>query len=121
MMMQTTHGLFLTCMQKFYIYIYTTHNQLFGHKRHKPSFKGKGKTPHLLGRPMSCSWWRIPINSAPLSGINCPPLTFQSPLTPTHPLGPYFFYNLFTKSTDIHCRYCTGKAVLFSVTIALVL
>jgi hypothetical protein len=43
----------------------------------------KGKTPlTVLGRPMSCSWWRIPFHSAPLLGINCPPLTFQSPLIP---------------------------------------
>jgi hypothetical protein len=84
------HGLFLTCTQKFYIYIYTTHNQLFGHKQHQPSLKGKGKTPYLLGRLTSCSWWRIPIHSDPLSGINCPSLTFQSPLTPTHSLGPYY-------------------------------
>jgi hypothetical protein len=28
MMMLTSHGLFLTCTQKFYLYIYTTHNQL---------------------------------------------------------------------------------------------
>jgi hypothetical protein len=26
----------------------------------------------------------------PLLDINCPPLTFQSPLTPSHPLGPYY-------------------------------
>jgi hypothetical protein len=30
MTLSTTHGLFLTCTQKFYLYIYITHNQLFG-------------------------------------------------------------------------------------------
>ncbi len=39
---------------------------------------------------MSCSWWRIPIHSGPLVGINCPPLTFQSLLTPSRPLSPYY-------------------------------
>jgi hypothetical protein len=29
MMMLTTHGIFLTCTQKFNLYIYTTYNQLF--------------------------------------------------------------------------------------------
>jgi hypothetical protein len=50
--------------------------------------KAKRK-PHLLGRPMFCSWWRIPIHSGPLPGITCPLLTFQSPLTPSHPFSPY--------------------------------
>ncbi len=45
MMLQTTHGLFLTCTQKFYIYICIIHNQLFGHK---PSFEGKEKHPTYL-------------------------------------------------------------------------
>jgi hypothetical protein len=30
MTVQTTYGLFLTCPQRFHLYIYTTHNQLFG-------------------------------------------------------------------------------------------
>jgi hypothetical protein len=30
MMVQTTHDLFLTCTQKFYLYIYIPCNQLFG-------------------------------------------------------------------------------------------
>jgi hypothetical protein len=87
--MLTTHGLFLTCTQKFYLHIYTTHNQLFGHNPLSPSVKGE-RNPHLLGRLMACSWWRIPIHSGPLPDINCPPLTFQSPLTPSHPFGPYY-------------------------------
>jgi hypothetical protein len=36
MMMLTMYGLFLTYTQEFCIYIYTTHNQLLGHK---PPFK----------------------------------------------------------------------------------
>jgi hypothetical protein len=31
MMKLTTHGLFLTCTQKFRLYIYPAHSQLFGH------------------------------------------------------------------------------------------
>ncbi len=96
MMMLTTHGLFLTCTQ----------NSIFIFKQHLINFLGITPYPlalevqgklNLLGRPMSSSWWRIPIqswswwwipiHSGPLPGINCPPLTFQSPLTPPPPLA----------------------------------
>ncbi len=82
MMMLTTHGLFLTCIQEICILIYTTQNQLF---RHKPQFKMQKKTPHLLGRLTSCSyplwsfvWHRLP---SPY---------FPNPPTPSHPSGPYY-------------------------------
>jgi hypothetical protein len=42
MMMLTKHGLFLTCTQKFHLYIYITHNQLFGPD---PFVKMKKETP----------------------------------------------------------------------------
>jgi hypothetical protein len=90
MMMLTMHGLFVTCTQKFRLHIYITHNQLLWAKL--IALKGK-KKPHLLRRPMSCSWWRIPIHSGPLLSINCPPLTFQSPLTSLSPLWPILYYN----------------------------
>jgi hypothetical protein len=102
------HGLFLTCTEKFYIYIYQTHNQLFGRKRYKPLFKEKRKTPHLLGKPTFCWWWQIPIQSGPLPGINCLPLTFQSPLTPTHPLGPYYI----TKTTSTTSVFLSGTKTM---------
>jgi hypothetical protein len=43
--MLTTHGLFLTCTQKFHLYIYTAHNPLFGHNPLSPCIKGERKTP----------------------------------------------------------------------------
>jgi hypothetical protein len=42
MMMLTTHHLFLTCTQNFYLYIYTTYNQLFGPD---PLRKRQSETP----------------------------------------------------------------------------
>jgi hypothetical protein len=52
------------------------------------------KKAHLLGTPMSCSWWRIPIHSGPLLETNCRHPYFPNPpLTPTHPIGPVLYYN----------------------------
>jgi hypothetical protein len=73
------------------IFIFTQH--IINYSGTNPHFKEKEKTPHLLGRPTSCSWWRITIRSGPLFGINCPPLTFQSPLHPYPPLWPILYYN----------------------------
>jgi hypothetical protein len=42
------HGLFLTCAQKFYLYIYTPHNQLFGPD--PPCKNDKGNPTYLEGR-----------------------------------------------------------------------
>jgi hypothetical protein len=42
---------------------------------------------HLLGGPMSCSWWQIPIHSGPLLKTNCPHPYFQTPPHPPTPLA----------------------------------
>ncbi len=47
------------------------------------------KQTHLLGGPMSCSWWRIPIQSGPLLETNCPHPYFPNPPHPhLPPLAP---------------------------------
>ncbi len=86
-MMHSMHGLFLTCTQNL-VYIYTVHNQL-SIKKPLCEKKEKKRTPKLLGSPMFCSWWRIPIQSGFLSGSNCPPFfltlhPFPTPTTPLH-------------------------------------
>jgi hypothetical protein len=49
------------------------------------------KKRHLLRRPMSCSWWRIPIHSGPLLETNCPHPYFQNPPSPPPtPLAQYY-------------------------------
>jgi hypothetical protein len=51
------------------------------------------KNPNLLGRPVSCSWWKIPIHSGPLPGSYCPTL-WLLPLSPLpHPLSPHYTTN----------------------------
>jgi hypothetical protein len=67
MMMLTTHGLFLTCMQKFYLYIYTT--------ALPPYENDKGNPTYLEGRCFA-DGGEYPIHSDPLPGSNCPPFTF---------------------------------------------
>ncbi len=68
------------------LYLQNTHTIIWAQPL---ALKVKGKT-HLLGRLMSCSLWWIPIHCGPLPGDNCPPLTIQSPLTPSHTFGPYY-------------------------------
>jgi hypothetical protein len=88
--MLATHGLFLS-YTKNSIFIFTQH--IINYSGRNPlslALEGERKTkPHLLGRPMSCSWWRIPIHSSPLLGINCPPYFPISP-HPLRPLSPYY-------------------------------
>jgi hypothetical protein len=36
------------------------------------------RNPNLLGGPVSCSWWWIPIHSGPLPGSKCPTLWLLS-------------------------------------------
>ncbi len=84
--MLTTHGLFLTCTQKFPLYIYTH------------IIKYLDTTPCVKDEKRTLFTWKDglllmvvnPICSGSLPGINCPPLTFQSHLTPSHPFGPYY-------------------------------
>jgi hypothetical protein len=77
---------------------------------------------------MSCSWWQIPIRSGPLLGINCPTLTFQSPLTPSHPLGQYYIitttstisvFLIWNKYTPIKedqpCTFTNKERIFFEI------
>jgi hypothetical protein len=87
MMMLTTHGLFLTCTQKFYLYIYITCNYFLGTTPFHQNKKGKTPlnwkadvllmlaNPHLL---WSLAWYQLPSPYFPIR------------LTPSHPLGPYY-------------------------------
>ncbi len=76
-MMHSTHGLFLTSTQESRLYlhnvqliaIYTTDRQ----SSIEPLVEII-KNPDLLGGPVSCSWWQIPIHSSPLPDSNCPTL-----------------------------------------------
>ncbi len=71
------HAWFIfTCTQNL-VYIYRKHNQSLP----EPLMKEEGN-PNLLGKAVSCSWWRIPIHSDPLPVCNCP-LPFDS--NPLHP------------------------------------
>jgi hypothetical protein len=79
MMMLTTHGLFLTCTQKLYLYIYTTHHQLFGPE---PLVKMLKKTPLS---------WKVNVllmvaNPHPLWSLAWQQLPTLYFLIPPHPL-----------------------------------
>jgi hypothetical protein len=84
MMMLTTHGLFLTCTQKFYLYIYTTH---FKYPGDNPLHFKLEETFHLLGRPMCCSWWRIPSTLVPCLKSTAPPFISNLPSPLPTPLA----------------------------------
>ncbi len=58
----------------------------------------KWKT-YLIGRPMPCSWWRIPIHSGPLLEINCPHPCFPNP--PSPPPTPLAQYCITTMTSTI--------------------
>ncbi len=72
MMVQTTHGLFLTYTQKFYLYIYIIDSQL---SRPKPLSQEIKRIPsYLEGRCFAMVTNPHPLSSLP--GSNCPPFTF---------------------------------------------
>ncbi len=59
--------------------------------------KKEKENPNLLGGPVFCSWWQLPILSGPLSGSNCPTPWFR----PLSPLSHYFSpITLFTTTTS---------------------
>jgi hypothetical protein len=73
MTVQTTHGLFLTCTQKFCLYIYITSNQLFGPD---PFFLQEIKKSPLTWKADVLLMVANTIHFGPLPGNNCPPFTF---------------------------------------------
>ncbi len=100
MPVHSIHGLLLTCTQESCLYlnhvqlidIYTMYRKLLSNPLQK-----KIKNPNLLGEPVSCPWWRIPIHSGPLSGSNWPTLW----LLPFSPLSyPSAHITLFTTTTS---------------------
>ncbi len=102
MIVHSTHGLFLTYAQESHLYlhnvqlinIYTMYMQFYW------TFCKKVREPQLIVGPISCSWWRIPIHSSPLSGSNCPSL-WLLPLSPLSPLShPSAHITLFTMTTS---------------------
>jgi hypothetical protein len=87
MMKLTTHGLFLTCAQKFYLHIYTTCNWLFCTE--PLALKGKKKTPLT---------WKTDVlfmvaNPHPLCSLalcQLPSHYFPNSPHPSDPLGPCY-------------------------------
>jgi hypothetical protein len=64
------------------------------------------KNPDLLGGPVFCSGWRIPIHSGPLPGNYCPTL-WLLPLSPLpHPLSPH--YTIYHNDIDNPNLLCPG-------------
>ncbi len=83
--MLTTHGLFLTCTQKFYLC--TTHNQLFGSD--PPRENDKRNPTYLEGRCFTHG------GESPSTLVHCLVATGHSllsnpPLTPSHPFSPHY-------------------------------
>jgi hypothetical protein len=110
MMMHSTHSLFLTCTQGSRLYlhnvqlinIYTMYRQSL-----IESLAEIIKIHDLLSGPVSCSWWRIPIQSGPLPGSNCPTLWLLhlSPLS--HTLSPH--YTIYNDDIYNHSLLCPGQ------------
>jgi hypothetical protein len=61
-----------------------THNHLLWAGEEKNTLSRKTNVMLMVANP---------IHFGPLLGINCPSLTFQSPLTPLSPLWPILYYN----------------------------
>jgi hypothetical protein len=81
MMMMPTHGLFA---HKNPVFIFT--QRIINYLGITPCVKGEKRTP-LTWKAGLLLIVANSIHSGPLPGINCPPLTFQSPLTPSHPFA----------------------------------
>jgi hypothetical protein len=85
MMMLTTHGLFLTCTQKLYLYIYTTHHQLVGPEPLVKMIKGN---PTYLEGQCFTHGGESPSTLVPCLAATAHPLLSIPPSPPSHPLGP---------------------------------
>jgi hypothetical protein len=59
------------------------------------------RNPNLLGGPISCSWWLIPIHSGPLPGSNCPTLWLLTLSPFSHILSPH--YTIYNDDISNHC------------------
>jgi hypothetical protein len=61
------------------------------------------RNPNLLGGPISCSWWLIPIHSGPLPGSNCPTLWLLTLSPFSHTLSPH--YTIYNDDISNHCLF----------------
>jgi hypothetical protein len=85
MTVQTTHSLFLTWTQKFHLYIYTTHNQLFGPDPPCEMIKESPLTWNADVLIMICE-----SPSTPVPCLVATAQPFLTPLTPFPPLQPHY-------------------------------
>ncbi len=87
-------------------FVFTQHTiNRYLHNEHaviiKPLAKITRNPSYILGRPASCSWWRIPIHSGPLSGNNCPTL-WLLPLSPlSHPSAHITLFAMTTSTITV--------------------
>ncbi len=101
MLVYFTHGLFLTCTQKYYIYIYRIRNMILTHIQR---FSTRKKTlPHerprimyLLGEPAS---FLVVTNSHPPLSLVCQQLPHPLAFTIFTPFSPHIHISLFTSTT----------------------
>jgi hypothetical protein len=95
------------------MFIFTQHIiNYYGTNGTNPRLKEKEKQPTYLGSRRFAHGDKS-IHSGPLSGIKCPPLTFQSLLTPTYPLGPYYI-TMMTSTTSV---FLSGTITLAQKTV----
>jgi hypothetical protein len=111
----STHGLFLTYTQESCLYLHSVQlvdiYTVYKKSLIEPPAKVQNN-PNLLGRPVSCSWWRIPIHSGPLPGCNCPTL-WLLPLSPlSHSVNPHD--TTYNDDINNHGLLCPGQYLSFS-------
>ncbi len=85
--MMTMHGLFLTCAQKFCLYIYTKHNQLLGPTPFCEN--DKGNPTYLEGRRSTHSG-ESPSTLVPCLLATAHPLLSNPPSPPSQPFHPHY-------------------------------
>jgi hypothetical protein len=95
----STHGLFFNCTQCT-INRYLHDVQAIDNQPVAEIIRNQ----NLLGGPVSCSWWQIPIHSGPLPGSNYP-ILWLLPLS--HSLNPH--YTIYTDDMNNYSFFVRDK------------